>query len=992
MDIGGGISGQGGQRGQEGQASCCGNLVLVDGVSANEHGVGVGFNPISDSVQEVNVQDTMYDAEYGWSTGGVINTTTRSATNQVHGDAYEYFQDTPLNANTWQNNRVGLPRLPWHMNFYGVTAGAPIKRNKMFIFFSWQEIKQVQPDPFTDSVPTAAMRSGDFSQALNSGGKLQTIYDPLSTVCGSSGCARTAFPGNIIPAGDINPIAKAVLSYIPMPNTAGAPFTHAGNLVNAADQRKFLDNFPEFSGRIDYDVSNRTHAFFRYSWNSLAETRSYAYSTVSSFNLADTGTNSPFTRSNDDFTLQVTHTFNSTTVLEARVGTDRFLSTGGSTISNGFDVGSLGFSPTFASQAIKYFPKFNWSGYNGAGSNPEGVSPADRTDTAEIVLDKIYNQHSLKFGFQNMEIGENVESPGFAAGNFTFNGNFTTANPLAQTSATGNSVADFLLGYPSSGYIQVQSSPALMEHLYSAFAQDDIHASRKLTLNVGLRWDYLGPLTDRFNALTRGFCFTCASPLQIPGMSLQGGLEYAGAGSNPRGIFDPHYTNFGPRFAFAYRVSNNTVIRGGYGMLYAQQMDNPGAAPGFSQQTNMVASVTEGIPNPGVSLANPFPSGILRPVGSADGLAVGLGQSVAFADPAMNIPRTQQYSIDVQHQFGTNWLASAAYVGTNITRLPVTRNVNYLPISALNLGASTLTKSVPNPFLAASSVTADAPYLSLLAGTYLASHTVQEQQLLVPYPQYPVNGVTEEFIPIGKDKYNGLQLDLNKRMSGGVDFDANFTWSKTMQAMAFLNPTDPTPAWTISPYDYPEVFHLNAVWDLPLGPGMHFASNAGPLLSRLIGGWSASALVAWQAGNPMPFPLGVAPTGNPESNPSQSINRWFNTCTQLLNGSTTDCQSGEKPAWQTLAPFQLIEWSPYIANIHLPEVTDVELSFAKTTRIKERYTLKFRADFINATNTTQWFNDGPDTTATDSAFGAFANFTTPSNDPRVIMLSLRFEF
>ncbi len=993
MDIGGGISGQGGQRGREGQASTSGNLVLVDGVSANTHAVGVGFNPIAGSVQEVHVQDTMYDAEYGWSTGGVVDTITKSGTNQIHGDAYEYMQDTPLNANTWQNNRVGIPRLPWHMNFYGVDAGAPIRKNKMFIFFDWQEIKQVQPDPFTDTIPTIAMRNGDFSQVLNSGGTLQTIYNPLTTACASGTCSRAPFTGNIIPAADINPIASAVLKFLPPPNTGGNPLTHAGNLVNTANQRKFLDNFPEFSGRIDYDLSDRTHAFFRYSWNDLSETRGYSYSTQSGFNLAETSTNSPFTRANDDFTFQVTHTFNPTTVLEARVGTDRFLSTSGSTISNGFNVTSLGFSPTFAAQAIKYFPKFNWSGYQGAGSNPEGVTPADRTDTAELVIDKVYNQHSLKFGFQNMEISENVESPGFAAGWFNFNGVFTTANPLAQTSATGNSVADFLLGDPISGFINVNSSPALMEHLYSGFVQDDIHVSRKLTMNAGLRWDYLGPLTDRFNALTRGFCFTCASPLQIPGMNLQGGLEYAGVGGNPRGIYNPDYGNFGPRFAFAYEVRPNTVIRGGYGMIYAQAMDNPGAAPGFSQTTNMVATLNGGeTPNPAVSLANPFPTGILRPVGSSDGLAIGLGQGIGFADPNMNIPRTQQYSLDVQHQFGMNWLASAAYVGTYISRLPVSKDVNYLPTSALNLGAATLTSSVANPFLAASTVTQDAPYLGLLSGTYLAAPTVQEQQLLVPYPQYPVNGVTENFIPIGKDKYNGLQLDLNKRMSAGVDFDANFTWSKTMQAMAFLNPTDPTPAWTISPYDYPEVFHLTGVWNLPFGPGMHFGRSAGPLVSRLISGWTASSLLVWQSGNPLPFPLGVAPTGNPQSIPNQSINRWFNTCTQLPNGTITDCPNGAKPAWTPLQPFQLEEWSPYISQIRLPEVTDLELSFQKTTQIKERYTLKFRADFINATNTTQWFNNGPDTTATDPAFGAFANFTTPSNDPRVIMLSLRFSF
>ncbi|MGH9444820.1 MAG: TonB-dependent receptor domain-containing protein, partial [Terriglobia bacterium] len=924
-DFNGGLSGEGSQRGEDqGQSSFSGNLVLVDGVSAMGHGVGVAFNPISDSVQEVNVQTTMYDAQYGWSTGGVVDTITRGGTNQWHGDVYEYDQDTPLNANTWGNNRTGTPRLPWHMNFYGGSLGAPIKKNKWFIFFSYQEIKQVQPCPFVSAVPTAAMKAGDFSHVMNSSDTLQTIYNPLTTSCSAGTCTRQAFTGNMIPQTMINPVAAHVLADIPPPNTAGNPITGLSNFVNPPDQRKFLDNFPEFSGRIDYNVSDKTHAFFRYSWNSLAETRSYRYSTTSGYNIADTGTNSPFSRSVNDYTLQLEHTFNPTTVLEVRTGMDDFLSTGGSTISNGFDNASLGFSPEFVSEATKNFPIFRWNNYNGAGATPEGVCPADYVYYNEVDLSKVYGEHNLRFGFQNMEIDESREEPGSSAGSFTTTGVFTTANPLALTSATGNSIADFLLGdMTAPSNIQVQSWPALKQHLYSLFGQDDIHVSRKLTLNLGLRWDYSGPMTDRFNALLSDFCTTCASPLQIPGMTLQGGPEFAGAGGNPRGVFNQHWDNFGPRLAFAYQVRPNTVIRGGYGMIYAQQMPtNLAPAPGFSQTTNMVTSIQEGIPYN--TLTNPFPSGILTPVDAGDGLATGLGEGITFPDRNDNIPRTQQFSLNIQHQFGRNWLASIAYVGNYISRLPVSKQLNYLPLSALNLGASVLTRSVPNPFLAASSVTANAPYLSLLTGTFLSASTVQEEQLLVPYPQFQLSesttggGVLEDFVPIGKSKYNSLQFDLNKRMSNGLDFDTNFTWSKTMQAMAFFNPTDPAPQWTISPYDFPAVFHITGLYDLPFGPGRRWGASANPVVSQLIGGWYTSSMFYWEDGPPMASPLGVEPTGNPETAPNQSIERWFNTCTQQLNRSTTDCLSGEKPAWKTLAPFQLMTWSPYISQLRSP--------------------------------------------------------------------------
>ncbi len=1002
LDISGGLSGQGGGNGYEGQTGCCANLDLVDGTSNNNMASGVAFVPPSDAVQEINVQETMYDAEYGWSTGGVIEAITKSGTNHIHGDAYEYFEDTPLDANYWNDNAAGIPISPWHFNVYGVSAGAPLRKDKLFVFFDWQEVKRDQPNPFTESVPTAAMDQGNFSQVLNSSGTLQTIYDPLTTTeTGPGAYTRSAFSGNIIPSNRLSAVAQKVLAYIPLGNTPGAQYTQLNNFVNTTSSRKFLDNLPEFGGRADWNLSDKTHAFFRYGWNQLSETRSYVYSTVSTLNPADTTSNSPFSRANDDFTLDVTHTFSPTTVLEARAGIDRFVSGGGSTISNGLNLANLGFSSTFVGQATAHFPIFNWSNYNGAGASIESIT-ADPTYSANVVLDKQLSRHSWKFGFQMMDILNLSNSPGNASGDFTFTGIYTTANPLALSSATGNSIADFLLGYPASGNIQVEAEPANMIHLYSLFAQDDIHVSRKLTLTAGLRWDYQGPLTDRFNALATGFCAACASPLQIPGMNLQGGLEFAALGGDQRGTPNPHFGNFGPRLSFAYEVHPNTVIRGGYGMIYADYYDNPGPPPGFSQTTNLVSSIQTGIPNPNISLENPFPNGILHPVGAADGLATGLGQGIAFPDPDMNMPRTQQYSLNIQHQFSRNWLASAQYVGSYISRLPVNRNLNYLSLQDLGLAGSTatypsaatvatLTGSVANPFLAASGVTQDAPYLGLLTGTYLAASTVPEEDLLVPYPQFPVNGVTEDYIPVGKTKYSGLTVDMKKRMSYGLDFDANFTWSKTMQAMAYLNPTDPTPAWTISYYDVPAQFKLSAYWELPFGPGMRFAPNTSPIVNRLIGGWFTSLMFNWMDGFPMPFPTGVAPTGNNMHIANQSIAHWFNPCTLELNGSLSNCTGSENPAWQILEPDQLTTWSPYISQLRLPEIGDLEINFGKVTRINERFTFKFYADFMNATNTTQWFEDGPNLSATSGQFASFLG-ETQSNYPRIIELVGRLEF
>jgi len=1003
-NLGGGISESGGFGGRPGEAGGSGNLVMVDGISANTHAVGVGFNPIPDTVQQVHVQSTMYDAQYGWTTGGVINTITKGGTNTWHGHAYEYIQNTVLNAATWQENYTGQKKGAWHQNYFGGSVGGPVLKNKLFAFFAYEKVLQVQPDYNTSSVPTVLEKQGNFSNLYtgdpNTTGVLVPIYDPLTTVCSGGNCSRMQFSGNIIPTNRQNPVAQAVLGYIPDPlaSNPGDPGTHLNNWTTTSRNRKFIDDFPAYAGRLDYNASDKTHMFFRYGWNNLAETRSYSYSFLGEpYNLAETSGNSPFMRQNDDFTLEVTHTFDPTTVLQLRTGLDRFKSVSGSSISDGFDVSSLGFSPTFVGQSSAYFPQFSWNGYNGAGSRPIGISPSDLTVTNEAVLAKTFNNHNLKVGFQNMEIGENQVNPGQSAGSFGFSNYYSAADPLHLGSTSGNSIADFLLGYPASGYIQRNSNPKLMMHLWSVFAQDDIRLTPKFTLTAGIRWAYQGPLTDRYNAMLRGFCETCASPISSPLLPLVGGVEFAGFGSNPRGIQNPHYGNIAPRVGFAYRFWHDTVVRGGFGIIYAQAWQNPGAAPGFSQTTYILQPTSEGIPV--TSLTNPFPNGVLSPVGNSNGLATSVGQGVSFVDPNTNIPQVMQYSLSVQHQFRHNWLASASYIGSYMRRLPVDRNLNYLSLPALALGSAALTSTVENPLYAAQFQPSNAPYLGVLNGTYLNNPSIQYQQLLAPYPQFPLNGLTERFVPIGKNKYNAMWLDLNKRMSHGLDFDINFDWSKTMQAVQFQNPTDGAPSWFLSPYDAPEQIKFSGVWELPFGRGRDLFQNAGPMMNRLVQGWSVSGISRWQAGFPIPSAQGVAPTGNSVKFPGQNLHQWFNTCTLLPNPNNLDpaptsgnCSSGQAPAWVVLQPYQQQQWSPYLPNLRGPAGWQTDISASKKTTIYERYELEFRADFTNAFNHPDWAYNSVDNSYSSGTFGQYAPRNTQTNNPRVIMLSLQLSF
>ncbi len=954
-----------------------GNEVLIDGVSNLAQAQSVAYVPPVEATEEFRVQTTNMDAQYGWTTGGVINIITKSGTNQWHGSLFEFLQNTHLNANTFDNNLNGIPRQSAHINTFGGAGGGPIRKNKLFSFFSYENIRQVIPDPFVTSVPTALQRAGDFSQTYYAGGQQQTLYDPFTTRTGPTGALiRDAFPGNMIPANRINPVAAKVLSLIPLGNVPGNGVTGLNNLVNNGSTRKFTDFFPEYTGRVDYNISDATQLFVRYSRNALAEERSFHYSTNSQLNVAETSGNAPFTRENHSATVQVTHTLNPSTVVNARFGLARFLSQqNSSNIGANYDLANLGFSPQFVGLAASYFPRFNWTNYEGAGSAPLSISPIAQTNSFQGSIYKTAGRQTIKTGGEFRLQRVYQKTPGYTAGNFTFDQAFTGANPLQIAPSSGNSIASFLLGTPASGFIDVNSQPARQQRLFSLYVQDDIRVTDRLKLNLGLRWDYLGPLTDRFNALNRGFDAQAAIPLKVPGLNLKGGLLFAGVNGNPRGIYDSDWNNFGPRIGFAYRVNGKTVVRGGYALFYAQTFDDPGNAPGFSQRTQMVTSIAAGVPaNP---LVNPFPTGFLQPVGSSLGLATALGQSFQFADPARVVPWTHQFSAEIQRELPFGLLLSIGYVGSRVNGLSVTQQINEIPASAFGLGAAALTASVPNP-LAGS-----------LPGTSLNGGTVQQQQLLRPFPQFL--SIAEVSRSRGQSHYDGGQALLVKRFAAGLQASVADTYSKTTLRNSYTTPQETILEKVLAPYDVTNSLQLNSVYELPFGRGKTFGSAAPSILRHVISGWEISGIARIQSGLPMNFPAGAAATGVSPVLSDPTLSRWFNTCTLLPSGKTQNCLTGEQPVWTIRQPFTLQTWSSRISSVRLPAVRNLDAALIKNNRIGERFDLIFRADFLNATNTVQFFN-GPITDVNNGNFGRISGAVSQSNLPRVIQLSLKLRF
>jgi hypothetical protein len=961
------------------------NEVLVDGVTTLSEAATVAYVPTADATSEFRVQTTNFDAQYGWTLGGVINMTTKNGTNNFHGAAWEYFQNTVLDANTFNSNLTGTPRTSSHVNTFGFDVGGPIIKNKLFFSYTYEDLRQVIPDPFIVSVPTAAQKSGDFSQTHYAAGQLQAIYDPLSTVTGPGGTlVRTQFPGNVIPQSRLNPVAVKVLSYVPNGNVAGNSVTGLNNLTNNSSTRKFTDYFPENTARVDYDFNSSTRLFVRYSRNALQEERSFRYSTVSTINPADTGQNNPFTRENHNATIQLTKTLNPTTVLDVRIGFERFKSESGAQQGAGVGPGPLGFSSEFAGEAANWFPAFIWANYNGAGAEPTYTSPIAQTNVVQASMSKVLGKYDFKFGVDLRLLRGNSKSAGYNAGYFSFDQEFTGANPLQIQPSSGNAIASFLLGTPATGYIQQNSEPARQEKMISFYVQNGIRLSDKLKLDLGLRWDYMGPLTDRFNGLARGFASTTPNPLQVPGETVYGGLLFAGVGGNPRGIYNRSWGDFGPRAGVSYQWDSNTVFRGGYGLVYGQTWNDPGEAPGFSQQTNMVSSVQAGIPYN--TLSNPFPTGILHPQGASLGLETALGQSLSFADPDGKAPYVQQFTVEIQRQLPWDFLLSASYIGARFSRLPVSQQINAIPVSAVGLGATALTQSVANPFA------------GLVPGTALNAATVQRQQLLAPYPEFLVgaitggSGITEEFEPIGTSSYNAGQFLISKRLSHGLDFSVAYTISKQLDQIIYANAQDTHLEKVIASWDIPQNLQINFLWQLPFGSGRAYGANLVKPVRWAISGWDASSLTRLQAG--MPLDLTNSPNSQPIANPAlshPSYAQWFNSCTQLANGTTEDCRGSEQPAWTVRPAYTFQTWKTRLSSVRLPGVHNSDISIMKNNQLTEKVALIFRTDFINAFNSPQFFS-GPISDVNNADFGEIAGAMDQSNLPRFIQFSLKVRF
>lgn len=961
--------------GQRGNA----NAYLLDGApnSAPSQNQPVIFASV-DAVQEFKVETNAFSAEYGRAAGGVFNVITKSGTNDLHFNLYEFLRNKSLNANDWFANRAGQERPPFRFNQFGGTFGAPLSlpkiyngRNRTFVFASVELVRFVEGVTFTGTLPTADQLSGDFRRTLNSSGQLIRVYDPLTTRQSGNNFTRDLFPDNVIPASRFDPVAVAMSKFIPPPNTAGQGSQNVNNYARTDGNRFRKDTF---SVRLDHHFNERNRLFGRVSWDDSPITRAVAYGPQ---NVGSPGDGRQiFERRNA--VVEDTHTFS-----PSLVGTFRFsftrLGNGRRPFSDGFDLTSLGLPGSLVSQIdLAAFPRVTVTGVGVGGGLFGGtdiIALANNSSAWQANLHKSFRSHNLKTGYEYRVIQLNNYQTARDALGFNFTPAWTQGPNPAQSSATaGAGIASFLLGVASGSIAQV---PAVAQQstYYGLFVQDDWRITNSLTLNLGLRYDYESPRTDRYNQLTN-FDFNGAVPLNAPGLNLRGALAFPGTDGSSRLQANPDRNNIAPRFGFAYKAGQRTVLRGGYGLFFAANTGiGTGTAlfgvSGFEATTTLVTSL-DGV-TPLNFLSNPYPDGLIRPTGSSQGAATLLGQNVNFFDRGNVIPYAQQWNFGIQRSFPGSLVWDVGYAGSRGLKFPQNRTLNQIPDEALNQGAA-LRTLVPNPFFG-----------QIQAGP-LAQRTVSRAQLLRPFPHFA--NVTSSLNNWANSTYHALQTKLERRYSKGFTALVSYTFSKTQDYApgpwagedlgggGFQNWNNLAADWAVSDLDQTHRFIVNGVWELP------FAKSRKGFAWQLVKGWQLGGIYSAFSGGP----IGVgANVNNTFSQGGGQRPNW--------TGVTTKLDSPGPDRWFDTAQFSTPSAYTFgnaprtFGGSRIDGTGQVDLVASKNTTIAEKWLLQFRAEFFNISNSPRF--GPPGVSFGPAQFGVVGS---QGNEPRIVQFGLKLSY
>jgi len=913
------------------------------------------YIPPIESIQEVDVTTSNYDPEQGSALGAVTNVILKSGGNKFHGEAYEFYTGNALDARTYfQRSSTGVPFTFPHIvdNYFGANISGPIPHTKTFFFFSYLQHQQRTGRNYLVGVPTAAIRTGDFS-----GAGLTQIYDPttgdtkdclpggVASLCGTG---RTPFPGNIIPASRISKAAQNLLAYVPLPNTTGTTLYQNNYQINSP----FSQSTPDYDVKIDHFFPNNDHLSGRFSYEKPVLNQPGIFGIIGG-PLSGGGVGGAEGNSTDSTYstgANYNHIFNSSFISETRFGLARFKNVAFPTGYGQSLSAQAGIPGANISDFTSGIVTITGEGFSDPMIGGCGNCPSTRAGTiiqAVENLTKVVGNHTIEFGGDYHRVRDDLRLVNNPSGAFAFTAGPTSLHVPSGTKGPSvgiaNQFASFLLSQPSTvnrGLVNV--FPAYRQNQTFLYAGDKWAATPELTLTFGLRWEYYAPPT----------------PHQTGGFSnynpTNNTLELAGVGSIPRNLgMNKIYTNFGPRLGVAYRVTPKTVVRAGFGMSY---MTFPIDLYAYNYPIEPSLSFTsfDGSYGPAVltdGTAGSFEKGFpaLAPyVAPASGVIPATGALLNQTYYAINLkwrnPYLISYNLAVQQSLPGNWNVDIAYVGNVGVHTPIESNIN--------AGLSYGTGSAGQPENAAFGRTA----------------------------------ATTEFFTGYRSAYNGLQVKLDHRFARGFQLTNSYTYSRSLgyasEASDYVNGlldyVNQRRNWALTDFNQTHVLNESFLWHLPVGKGSHILPSGVP--GFVLGGWQLSGVWEFATGFPLNFsavnPGLNTPGTQPFPNMSASVRKlkgldtqtWFDTTLFSLPAAGTQGNVGN-----------------YISSG--PAFFNLDASVARTFSIREKANFEFRSEWLNTTNTPQFAQ--PNTQFGSSSFG---HISSTVGNARIINLAGKITF
>jgi hypothetical protein len=926
------------------------NNFLLDGLDNNAYGTSnqsyssqvVQVSP--DALAEFKIITSNYSAEYGRVGGAILNAVMKSGTNKFHGTAYEFLRNTDLNATGYLFTNAVFVKPPLQRNQFGLTIGGPIIKNRLFFFGDYEGYRQLQRYLNFDSLPSAMDRQGILPVA---------VVNPIT---------QTVYPANTqIPLSAFNPEAAAMLSELP-------PLTGSGRSNNYEALLLIRDYSDKYDAKIDGQINDRMTAFLR--WSQRKDIQFYQ----SSYAGPAGGDGNGFIHSIDqNASAGYTWAVSSNSIFEARLGWSHIVAgkvpplVGGPSLQSLFGIQGL---PTtanltggFNSQTITGFTQLGRQTSNPQFQNPVSWDP-------KLNFAKIVGRHSIKTGWEYLNIHTEILDVNPLYGQDVYSGGFSkpTCAQLGQAAgctvtadSTSYNLADFIFGLPSQINQGSDTVVNLRQYVHAVYAQDDWHVSKKLTVNVGLRWEFATPLFERDNN------YSNFNPQTVS-------MQRATAGSlKNRSLVNPDYGDFGPRIGFAYSIDPKTVVRGGYGISYTFFNRVGSALEGINAPQALFGVINQTFPNGGpvpagfLTTINSFTTGIANPAAFNP-----VNSNVVYIPPDSKWPMIQNRFLAVQREITRSTIVEVGYNGNHSTRLPILGDYNQA-----NVNAVTATCNPP----------------AITSGCL----GVQARR---PIPTFgPITWVD----PAGDNNYNGLSVRVEHRLGSGLYFLNSFTWAhgigdseQALEYYAGYFEANPQNIRNLAAEKGPSSFDVkfnnvtSIVYQVPFGKGRQFGGSMNRLLDAAVGGWELNSIITAHTGTPLD--VAYAP---PTINDNTGLSNDYRGQTFLRPNVSGSAASQTTP--QMLNTFYAgytfttpLATAPY-GNLgrnafRAPSLAQWDFAAYKNFFIRESVKLQFRSEFFNITNHT---NFGiPDSKTTDSAFGTIRT-TYPS---RQIQFALKLLF